>query len=68
MDEVSKLMQLVYRDHIVDTHNKRMALVSATYNLGKNSSITEVKKRNTKEGICSYMREYSKATLYNSKT
>lgn len=61
LEEVARLMENVYKKHFVDNHSKRIALVSATYNLWMYSSITRVKHRNTEEWICNYFEKFSKA-------
>lgn len=61
MEEVERLMENIYKNHFVKYHNQRQALVSATYNLGINSSISRVKYRKTEDGICEYFGAFVKA-------
>lgn len=63
LDEISRLMENVYKNHFVKYHNQRQALVSATYNLGINSSVTKVKERKTEDGIRDWFSQYVKSSI-----
>lgn len=58
LDEISRLMEIVYKNYRVDYHNQRMALVSAMYNLWPNSSITEVVNLKTEKSIKKHFNKY----------
>ena len=63
MYHIEKLMESVYKNHFVKYHNQRIALVSATYNLGINSSITNVKNRKTDKWVKQRFWKYVKWSI-----
>lgn len=62
---IEGLMESVYKNHFVKSHNQRIALVSATYNLWINSSITKVKNRTTEKGIRQWFARFVKWSVCN---
>ena len=60
IDIVQWLMESVYKNHFVKYHNQRIAIVSATYNLGINSSITKVKNRKTEKWVKEWFGKFVK--------
>lgn len=54
MEEVERVMESIYKNHFVKTHNQRIALASALYNKWINSKIANVKNRKTEEWVKSW--------------
>lgn len=67
MHVVEGLMESVYRNHFVKSHNQRIALVSATYNLWVFSDITKVKYRTTEEWVKNWFSKFVKWSVCDSK-
>ena len=65
MYHIEWLMESVYKNHFVKSHNQRIALVSATYNLWINSSITKVKNRTTEKWIRQWFSRFVKWSVCN---